>query len=99
MRGCDETHPVIVEFWEIVEGYDPDQLSRLLQFATGSPRLPPVCVAQDDETAWLSIRVRDQVLPTSHTCAKVLTLPATPDVSLAAALDLALEFYRGFGVA
>ncbi len=33
-------HAVITWFWEVVEGYSHEERARLLQFSTGSSRLP-----------------------------------------------------------
>jgi len=33
-------HPVVKWFWEVVEGFNHEERARLLQFATGSSRLP-----------------------------------------------------------
>jgi hypothetical protein len=33
-------HPIVKWFWEVVEGFNHEERARLLQFATGSSRLP-----------------------------------------------------------
>ena len=38
--GYTQNDPVIRWFWECVESFDQEQRGKLLQFVTGSPRLP-----------------------------------------------------------
>lgn len=39
-RGYTESDPVIRNFWNVIRGWDAEQKSRLLQFATGTSRIP-----------------------------------------------------------
>ncbi|KAL8711312.1 MAG: hypothetical protein Q9220_004209 [cf. Caloplaca sp. 1 TL-2023] len=39
-RGYEETSPVIQNFWTCITSWDAEQKSRLLQFATGTSRIP-----------------------------------------------------------
>jgi hypothetical protein len=39
-KGLDEKHPVVKWFWEVLESFSHEERARLLQFSTGSSRLP-----------------------------------------------------------
>lgn len=39
-RGYQESDEVIQNFWKIIRSWDAEQKSRLLQFATGTSRIP-----------------------------------------------------------
>jgi E3 ubiquitin-protein ligase NEDD4 len=39
-RGYTENDQVIQDFWKCIRGWDAEQKSRLLQFATGTSRIP-----------------------------------------------------------
>lgn len=39
-RGYQESDEVIQNFWKVIRGWDAEQKSRLLQFATGTSRIP-----------------------------------------------------------
>ena len=40
LKHCTAETPVVKWFWEIVEGYSEEMRARLLQFVTGSSRVP-----------------------------------------------------------
>lgn len=40
LKHCSASTPVVVWFWEIVEKYSEEMQARLLQFVTGSSRVP-----------------------------------------------------------
>lgn len=40
LKHCTVSTPVVVWFWEIVEKYSDEMQARLLQFVTGSSRVP-----------------------------------------------------------
>lgn len=40
LKHCSAEHPVVKWFWQIVESYDEEKRARLLQFVTGSSRVP-----------------------------------------------------------
>ena len=39
-RNYDNAHPVVVWFWEVLESWSHEQRARLLQFVTGTARVP-----------------------------------------------------------
>ena len=40
LKHCTHESPQVVWFWKIVAGYDEEMRARLLQFVTGSSRVP-----------------------------------------------------------
>jgi hypothetical protein len=77
-----EAHHAIRWFWEIVEEMSSEDRSRLLQFCTGSSRLPPhgFKALQSNDGHYRrfsihSIRRRDSMLPRSHACFSRLEMP------------------------
>ncbi len=40
LKHCGPDTPVVAWFWQIVEGYSEEMRARLLQFVTGSSRVP-----------------------------------------------------------
>jgi hypothetical protein len=94
------SHPVILWFWDCLENMTQPQLSSLLQFCTGSSRMPP-----EGFSSFRTLRGRsapftiesvecssDSVYPRAHTCFNRLDLPLySSKVALRQALDFLIE--------
>eukprot|EP01113_Clastostelium_recurvatum_P041177 TRINITY_DN649_c0_g1_i1.p1 TRINITY_DN649_c0_g1~~TRINITY_DN649_c0_g1_i1.p1 ORF type:complete len:1031 (-),score=234.21 TRINITY_DN649_c0_g1_i1:49-3141(-) len=97
-RGFSAGSNVIVWFWEIVTAMDAPQRAGLLQFVTGTVKVPPggfsaLRTAQGPQVFVIQ-RMPDsnqaQPLPVAHTCFNRLDLPDYPDKErLAWALNVA----------
>ncbi|CAM9270497.1 unnamed protein product [Phaeothamnion confervicola] len=98
------THPVVRWFWELVEGFSREQRARLLQFVTGTSRVPvggfSELQGQDGETRFFALSSfplmaadADHTYPTAHTCYNRLDLP---DYSTKEALAAVLAEVVGF---
>ncbi|CAB1116618.1 unnamed protein product [Ectocarpus sp. CCAP 1310/34] len=81
-RRAGENHVVIKWFWEVVEAFSEDEKARLLQFCTGSSRLPAhgFKALQSNDGSFRafslqSITKRDSAFPRAHTCFNKLDLP------------------------
>ena len=95
--GYSESHPKIIEFWEIVEKSSPEQHVKLLEFVTASTRVPVRGVA---ELTFIIQRngVGDDRLPSSMTCFGRLLLPEYSSKQIMTEkLMLAIENNTGFG--
>jgi len=84
LKHCTTGHPVIMWFWEVVESYDEEKRARLLQFVTGSSRVPVQGFkALQGSTGsngprLFTINVTESStnsLPKAHTCFNRLDLP------------------------
>ncbi|GAA5978585.1 hypothetical protein JCM10908_004413 [Rhodotorula pacifica] len=98
-RGFTATDPVVQWFWETVKSWPVETKSRLLQFVTGSSRLP-VNGFQDLQgsdgprrfTIEKAVGGERGALPKSHTCFNRIDLPVYESAeTLKAKLSLALE--------
>jgi len=85
-----ENHPVIRWFWECVNELDDEEKCRLLQFVTGSSRVPVSGFAGlqgNDGNVRLftidSVSVKMSIFPRSHTCFNRLDLPNFSEVGSA----------------
>ncbi|XP_014366908.2 E3 ubiquitin-protein ligase SMURF1 [Papilio machaon] len=80
--------PIVNWFWEIVEEFDPEMRARLLQFVTGSRRIPLAgfralqgstgAAAPKLFTLHLVADASPDSLPKAHTCFNRLDLPPYP---------------------
>ncbi|KAJ1927635.1 hypothetical protein IWQ60_002738 [Tieghemiomyces parasiticus] len=102
-RGYTESDQVVQWFWQCVRSWDMETKSRLLQFTTGTSRIP-VNGFRDlqgsDGPRRFTIEKSGETtqLPKSHTCFNRVDLPPYPDYdTLAAKLTLAVEETVGFG--
>ena len=75
-------HKVIKWFWEVVDEIDESERARLLQFATGTSRVPVqgFCALQSNDGnikkfTIESIEFKDSVYPKAHTCFNRIELP------------------------
>ncbi|KAI5140288.1 E3 ubiquitin-protein ligase HACE1 isoform X1 [Manis pentadactyla] len=82
--GYEREDPVIQWFWEVVEGITPEERVLLLQFVTGSSRVPHGGFANIMGGSGLqnftiaAVPYTPNLLPTSSTCINMLKLPEYP---------------------
>jgi E3 ubiquitin-protein ligase NEDD4 len=102
-RGYEMTDEVIQWFWKCVRSWPPERKSRLLQFATGTSRIPvngfKDLQGSDGPRRFTIEKSGDpSQLPKSHTCFNRIDLPPYKDyASLEQKLTLAVEETVGFG--
>uniref|UniRef100_A0A182JV31 HECT-type E3 ubiquitin transferase n=1 Tax=Anopheles christyi TaxID=43041 RepID=A0A182JV31_9DIPT len=109
LKQCTGDTPQIVWFWQIVESYSPEMRAQLLQFVTGSCRVPlqgfralqgsTGAVGPRLFTIHLTADVPIQNLPKAHTCFNRLDLPMYDSYQLMYdKLTQAVEETCGFAV-
>ncbi|KAG6821166.1 hypothetical protein H0H93_005386 [Arthromyces matolae] len=102
-RGYEMNDEVIQWFWKCVRSWPPERKSRLLQFATGTSRIPvngfKDLQGSDGPRRFTIEKSGDpSQLPKSHTCFNRIDLPPYKDyVTLEQKLTLAVEETVGFG--
>uniref|UniRef100_A0A0W0FU00 E3 ubiquitin-protein ligase n=1 Tax=Moniliophthora roreri TaxID=221103 RepID=A0A0W0FU00_MONRR len=102
-RGYEMDDEVIQWFWKCVRSWPPERKSRLLQFATGTSRIPvngfKDLQGSDGPRRFTIEKSGDpSQLPKSHTCFNRIDLPPYKDyASLEQKLTLAVEETVGFG--
>ncbi|RMZ81588.1 hypothetical protein DV737_g2513, partial [Chaetothyriales sp. CBS 132003] len=102
-RGYQEQDEVIQNFWKIIRTWDAEQKSRLLQFATGTSRIPVngfKDLQGSDGPRRFTIEKAGEInaLPKSHTCFNRLDLPPYKSYEvLQQKLSTAVEETLGFG--
>lgn len=102
-RGYQESDEVIQNFWKIIRSWDAEQKSRLLQFATGTSRIPvngfKDLQGSDGPRRFTIEKSGDPgALPKSHTCFNRLDLPPYKShEALQQKLSIAVEETLGFG--
>ncbi|RGB42281.1 putative ubiquitin-protein ligase [Rhizophagus diaphanus] len=102
-RGYTESDEVIVWFWKCVRSWDSEKKSRLLQFTTGTSRIPVngfKDLQGSDGPRRFTIEKAGEVtqLPKSHTCFNRIDLPPYKTYeALVSKLTLAVEETVGFG--
>jgi len=102
-RGYEKTDQVIEWFWQCIRSWPPERKSRLLQFTTGTSRVPvngfKDLQGSDGPRRFTIEKSGDpQGLPRSHTCFNRLDLPPYEDYeSLEKKLMFAIEETEGFG--
>ena len=102
-RGYTESDEVIVNFWKCIRSWDSEQKSRLLQFATGTSRIPVngfKDLQGSDGPRRFTIEKAGEPnqLPKSHTCFNRLDLPPYKSFeALNQKLTIAVEETVGFG--
>eukprot|EP00111_Clytia_hemisphaerica_P022419 TCONS_00065893-protein len=84
LKHCTKDHNIVLWFWEVVEKYDEEQRARLLQFVTGSSRIPIQGfkalqgAAGQNGPRLFTINVTKMDpngLPKAHTCFNKLDIP------------------------
>ncbi|CAJ2503023.1 Uu.00g104170.m01.CDS01 [Anthostomella pinea] len=102
-RGYTESDEVVQFFWQTVRGWDGEQKSRLLQFTTGTSRIPVngfKDLQGSDGPRRFTIEKAGELgnLPKAHTCFNRLDLPAYKSLEqLQQKLTIAVEETMGFG--
>ncbi|KAH7930858.1 ubiquitin-protein ligase [Leucogyrophana mollusca] len=102
-RGYEMNDEVIQWFWQCIRSWPPERKSRLLQFATGTSRIPvngfKDLQGSDGPRRFTIEKSGDpSQLPKSHTCFNRIDLPPYKDyASLEHKLTLAVEETVGFG--
>ncbi|RAL09339.1 NEDD4 family E3 ubiquitin-protein ligase [Aspergillus homomorphus CBS 101889] len=102
-RGYQEQDEVIQNFWKIVRSWDAEQKSRLLQFTTGTSRIPvngfKDLQGSDGPRRFTIEKSGDPgALPKSHTCFNRLDLPPyKTHEALEHKMSIAVEETLGFG--
>lgn len=102
-RGYQESDQVIQWFWKCIKEWDLEQKARLLQFTTGTSRIPVngfKDLQGSDGPRRFTIEKAGELnqLPKSHTCFNRVDLPPYTDYdSLKQKLTLAVEETVGFG--
>ncbi|CAN3361037.1 E3 ubiquitin-protein ligase Rsp5p [Diutina catenulata] len=102
-RGYQESDQVIQWFWQCIKEWDSEQKARLLQFTTGTSRIPVngfKDLQGSDGPRRFTIEKAGEPnqLPKSHTCFNRVDLPPYTDYdSMKQKLTLAVEETVGFG--
>ncbi|OHE95357.1 E3 ubiquitin-protein ligase hulA [Colletotrichum orchidophilum] len=102
-RGYTESDEVIQFFWQTIRSWDGEQKSRLLQFATGTSRIPVngfKDLQGSDGPRRFTIEKAGEInnLPKAHTCFNRLDLPPYKSLEmLQQKLTIAVEETMGFG--
>ncbi|KAL2115505.1 hypothetical protein VTJ04DRAFT_9760 [Mycothermus thermophilus] len=102
-RGYTEQDEVIQFFWQTVRSWDGEQKSRLLQFTTGTSRIPVngfKDLQGSDGPRRFTIEKAGDInnLPKAHTCFNRLDLPPYKTLEqLQQKLTMAVEETMGFG--
>lgn len=102
-RGYQESDQVVQWFWRCVKEWDSEQKARLLQFTTGTSRIPvngfkDLQGSDGPRRFTIEKAGEPQQLPKSHTCFNRVDLPPyTSYESLKQKLTLAVEETVGFG--
>ena len=102
-RGFTEQDQVVQWFWQCVKAWPAEKKSRLLQFATGTSRIPVngfKDLQGSDGPRRFTIEKSGEInqLPKSHTCFNRIDLPPYPSFeTLESKLALAIEEGMGFG--
>lgn len=102
-RGYQESDQVIQWFWKCIKEWDSEQKARLLQFTTGTSRIPvngfkDLQGSDGPRRFTIEKAGESNQLPKSHTCFNRVDLPPYVDYeSLRQKLTLAVEETVGFG--
>lgn len=102
-RGYQENDQVIQWFWKCIKEWDSEQKARLLQFTTGTSRIPvngfkDLQGSDGPRRFTIEKAGESNQLPKSHTCFNRVDLPPyTNYESLKQKLTLAVEETVGFG--
>lgn len=90
--------PIVRWFWELVHEFSPDQKKKLLEFTTGSDRVPIGGLSKLKLVIARNGPDSDR-LPTAHTCFNVLLLPEYDNKEkLEDRLLKAINYSKGFGM-
>nr|AAD34642.2 E3 ubiquitin-protein ligase [Mya arenaria] len=96
--GFDKKSQTIRDFWEVVHGFDDEKKCQLLQFTTGTDRVPVGGLSKLKLIIARNGPDSDR-LPTAHTCFNVLLLPDYLNKEkLQERLLEAITYSKGFGM-
>ncbi|XP_077977108.1 ubiquitin-protein ligase E3A-like isoform X2 [Glandiceps talaboti] len=96
--GFTRKHPTIRAFWSVVHSLDDDRKKKLLNFITGSDRVPLKGLSSLPIVIQRNGRDSDR-LPTAMTCFNRLLLPSYANKEkLKERLLTAIEYSKGFGL-
>ena len=108
LKHCTADTPQVIWFWKIIESYSEEMRARLLQFVTGSSRVPlQGFKALQGSTGAAGprlftlhlVEVDTNNLPKAHTCFNRLDLPPyTSEEKMSEKLTQAVEETCGFAV-
>ncbi|GJN88818.1 hypothetical protein Rhopal_001789-T1 [Rhodotorula paludigena] len=103
LRGFKADDQVVQWFWQVIGSWPLDKKARLLQFTTGTSRLPPNGFRDlqgSDGPRRFTLEKSGSIsqLPKSHTCFNRLEIPPYPNYEmLEEKLAFAIENTMGFG--
>lgn len=90
--------PVIRQFWSVVHSMPEEEQRKLLQFTTGTDRIPVGGMSRMKFVIAKQGPDSDR-LPTAHTCFNVLLLPEySSKEKLDRCLRIAIDYSKGFGM-
>ncbi|MCP9258111.1 Ubiquitin protein ligase E3A [Dirofilaria immitis] len=97
-NGFTETSQTVKDFWTVAKAMNTEEKKMLLQFITGSDRVPvgglaklEVIIARNGDNK--------ERLPTAHTCYNVMLLPDYGDLEITRErITKAISYSRGFGL-
>nr|CDS26717.2 ubiquitin protein ligase E3A [Hymenolepis microstoma] len=90
--------PVIRQFWSVVHSMPEEEQRKLLQFTTGTDRIPVGGMSRMKFVIAKQGPDSDR-LPTAHTCFNVLLLPEySSKEKLERCLRIAIDYSKGFGM-
>ncbi|CAI9731724.1 ubiquitinE3A-like,protein ligase E3A-like [Octopus vulgaris] len=96
--GFTNDSPTIRNFWSVVHDFTEEQQRKLLQFTTGTDRVPIGGLSKVKLIIARNGPDSDR-LPTSHTCFNVLLLPDYSNrEKLQDRLTKAINYSKGFGM-
>ncbi|XP_022905557.1 ubiquitin-protein ligase E3A [Onthophagus taurus] len=96
--GYTSDSPIIKHFWSVVHAFSIEEKRKLLQFTTGSDRVPIGGLSKLKLVIAKNGPDSDR-LPTAHTCFNVLLLPEySSKEKLKDRLVKAINYYQGFGM-
>lgn len=109
LKHCSPDSKIVNWFWHVVDSYSEEQRARLLQFVTGSPRLPlqgfkalqGTTGATDPRLFTINIVEGSSLdnLPQAHTCFNRIDLPPYESLEkLSEKLTQAIEETDAFGL-
>ncbi|OZJ05124.1 putative E3 ubiquitin-protein ligase hulA [Bifiguratus adelaidae] len=102
-RGYTESDNVVQWFWQCVRSWDGEKKSRLLQFATGTSRIPvngfkDLQGSDGPRRFTLEKSGEPSMLPKAHTCFNRIDMPPYSSYeTLVSKLTIAVEETMGFG--
>ncbi|KAI6647271.1 Ubiquitin-protein ligase E3A-like [Oopsacas minuta] len=96
--GFTPSHKLMIYFWDVVNNFPEETKRKLLQFITGTDRVPVGGLSKIKMVIVKNGPDSDR-LPSAHTCFNALLLPNYPSKEkLTERLMKALKFGKGFGM-